>query len=493
MMDCAVGDGAIIVATDQHVTLLIPPFSELNIYAWKTDSKIILFDEVQVFRNYLRDNSIAPEYDVLRLSQFLVSDRINNKLTAYSGLHEVEHAHSITAFRHHHEPVLEYNHLPALFAKTSGEPRSAAEAAEQIKALTAEAVRAKAAGNRIGLSTSGGIDSSLLATLYESEFPGKRPFLYHVFSSCILGFNEIDYFNDVRSRLSHHVRWLDTETTRDRQLKMPHMAAAFRPPVVSGWFERNWMLYEAARSDDVETLLSGDGGDQLMLCLDEMCLAREFVREGVPLIQSLIDEAFLDRASLWDVAVSWISGRADRAMRQWVHYDLDNTEKVAHLVSHTSHFPVKTFTDAEKYRGFKLSQQFQICTLNDAHYNSVASSLGVRERKPFLYWPLVRYCVACPRHILLSGGVKRGLFRRAFSHVLPRSISNRAGKSGDVDVPQLFDYKEIKTRIMESGQITDLLDLDAIAMIETDTLSDEVAEFLMRCATLDAYLRSLAR
>jgi len=27
---------------------------------------------------------------------------INNKLTAYSGLHEVEHAHSFTAFRYHH-------------------------------------------------------------------------------------------------------------------------------------------------------------------------------------------------------------------------------------------------------------------------------------------------------------------------------------------------------------------------------------------------------
>ncbi|TCU18198.1 asparagine synthase-related protein [Rhizobium sullae] len=265
ILEHLVGDGILIVSTSHHSTLLVPAFSEFSIFAWRDGSEIILFDAYESFRAFLDEQGISAGINRNRISQFLASDRIHNNQSTFSGLVEVEHGSSVTSLSG--EPItslIELNHLPDLVCNAVDTSLSYSDASETVRSLVFEAVKAKASPSDVGISTSGGFDSSLLGLLYGREFPDKVPHLYHVYSSAIHGFNEIDYFNDVRQRLEHRVTWLDTENTRDRRLDFPHMVPAFRPPLVSGWYERNWMLYAAAKADGVKTLLSGDGGDQLI-------------------------------------------------------------------------------------------------------------------------------------------------------------------------------------------------------------------------------------
>ncbi|WP_165928129.1 asparagine synthase-related protein [Rhizobium sullae] len=220
-------------------------------------------------------------------------------------------------------------------------------------------------------------------------------------------------------------------------------------------------------------------------------MASEFHEEGITLLRSVVNEALLKQTSIWGVLYAWLSRRSDRSMTRWIESDLDNITSVLRFLKYKHLFPSDTFTDAARYKRLSISRRFQICTLNDAKYNSLAEVLGICERKPFLYWPLVRFCISCPRSILFGGGRERGLFRHAFSDVLPRSVANRIGKSGDLNVPNLFDYEAVKNKILASDFMADFLNMDAVAAINPHHLDDETAEFIMRCATVDAYLKTL--
>lgn len=492
LMESLVGDGAVIVATPHHCTLLVPAFSEYNIFAWRTERDFVLFDSIQKFREFASLSRISLELDGDQLSQYLASDRINNRQTAFIGLEEIEHSCSLTILSDNNESLVTLNHLPGLIYRSNEGPKDSAEAVAEVRALTIDAIRAKSSPEMTGIATSGGFDSSLLALLHIREFPESVPFLYHVHSSRVPGLNEIEYFNDVRARCDHHVRWLDAEDTRDTELSFPHMVPAFRPPMVAGWFERNWRLYDAARSDSVEVLLNGDGGDQLMLCLDEMSLLNEFHKEGVPFARSAINEAFIRQSSVWDVLRRSLSKKSNTHMLRWICYDQDNVESVLPFLKMKEVFPKETSESVNLFSDLSVSRRFQICTLNDAKYNVLATSMGVTERKPFLYWPLIRFCVSCPRSLMYAGGRERGLFRAAFSDVLPRSIANRVGKAGDVDVSNLFNYGIIKKKVVASEIISDLIDIDAVSAIDTDNLSEEAAGFLMRCATTISFLKQFS-
>ncbi|KSV64870.1 hypothetical protein N185_34350 [Sinorhizobium sp. GW3] len=178
-------------------------------------------------------------------------------------------------------------------------------------------------------------------------------------------------------------------------------------------------------------------------------------------------------------------------MTRWVQSDHDNIASILPFLKDSSLFPMDICRDIARYKRLSISRRFQICTLNDAKRNSLAKSLGVCERKPFLYWTLVRFCISCPRSVLFGGGRERGLFRHAFPDILPRSIANRIGKAGDVNVAALFDYEAVKNKILVCERLPDFLNMDAILAIDTRKLDDETADFMMRCATVDTYLKSI--
>lgn len=489
LMELLVGDGAIVVATPYHTTLLVPPFSEHNVFAWRAGDAIFLFDSIQSFRKFVSASRMSLEFDLDYLTQFLASDRLSNKKTAFRGLEEIEHSCSMTILGTDIDSPVVLNHLPKLLCQPSNVPQSQGEATERVRTLMAEAIRAKACAETVGIAVSGGFDSSLIALLCGREFPGSAPSLYHVYSSRVPTLNEVDYFNDVRERLDHRVKWLDTEDTRDFDLDFPHMVPGFRPPMVAGWYERNWMLYNEARADGVEVLLNGDGGDQLMLCLDDMSLLKDFREEGFSFARSAVSEALLRQTTVWRVLGNWSSGKSDANMLRWICHDFDNVQSVLPFLKMKNLFPIATSATVEELATLSVSRRFQACTLNDAKYNNVAASIGILERKPFLYWPLVRFCISCPRSLMFTGGRERGLFRSAFSDILPRSIANRVGKSGDVDVPNLFNYAAIKNSVVSSETVSDIIDVEAVASIDPRNLTEETAGFLMRCATVISFLK----
>lgn len=178
IMNDLVGDGAIVVTTPHHSTLLIPPFSELNIFAWRIESGFLLFNNFQEFRKFADLRGMSLEVDRIHLTQFLASDRISNRRTAFTGLEEIEHACSITVLTTGSQPPIALNHLPRLFCQPTDVPENHWDAAAQVRALTADAIRAKAGSHTTGIATSGGFDSSLIALIHGREFPEQEPILY---------------------------------------------------------------------------------------------------------------------------------------------------------------------------------------------------------------------------------------------------------------------------------------------------------------------------
>ena len=79
------------------------------------------------------------------------------------------------------------------------------------------------------------------------------------------------------------------------------MKAHFRPPKVMSFYEKNWKILDCAASDGVDLLLSGDGGDQLMLCFAAHDLAIDFISEGIPIIPAITNASMIAGTSAWDI------------------------------------------------------------------------------------------------------------------------------------------------------------------------------------------------
>lgn len=482
------GDGALIVSTPLHVSLIVPAFSEVKVFAFQHAENTVLFDSIEGFLSFTAHNGLPPEIDAVRIAQYLLSDQIHNRRTAFSGLAEVEHGCSVTVF--HNRPdlgPLTFDHMPDLVAHPIDPTIQNRDAIEAVRDLLSKALEAKANTENAGVSFSGGFDSSLVATSYMSAHPDATLSLYHLYSPSNDELIEVAYANAVRERFTHKIRWLNVDDASDLTLKLPRLAPDFRPPFLSGWYERNLMVYDAATADNVDVLLSGDGGDELMLPIDNYPLTPELLDEGFPLIRAITVEAMLKEESAWKVGANWLSGQSARYMKHWFN-NAGTTDEMSQFVSPIHNDETDIIENQHLYSDMSISQFFQYVALRDARYSTIASSLGVIERRPFLYWPLVQYCLLCPRSVMMHRGQERGLFRQAFADTLPRSITNRMSKAGDSDVSYFFDYEAIKQRMIASPRLDPYLDKERLVTIQTDHMDSDQAVFLMRCATVDAYL-----
>ena len=482
------GDGALIVSTPLHVSIIVPPFSELAIFTFQNDRNTVLFDSIEGFLSFSAQNKLPLEIDAVRIAQYLVSDQIHNRRTAFRDLKEVEHGCSITAFRNDPDPaLLRFDHMPDIVAHPIDPSIQNKDAMDAVRGLLREAIECKANTANAGISLSGGFDSSLVAASYVSAHPKATLSLYHLYSSSNDELVEIAYANAVRERFAHKIKWLDLDHVSDLTLELPRLAIDFRPQFLSGWYERNLMIYEAAKADNIDILLSGDGGDELMLPIDNYPLSPELIGEGFPVMRAITVEAILKEESAWKVVYDWLSGLSAKYMNNWFN-STRATGSMVQFVLPVHDDEIDILENLHLYGDMSLSQLFQYVALRDARYSTIAASVGVCERRPFLYWPLVRYCLSCPRSVMIYGGQERGLFRHAFTDILPRSITNRMLKAGDSDVSSFFDFEILMKRICASPRLDPYLDKERMLTIDIDRMDFDQAVFLMRCATVDAYL-----
>ncbi|MFC7428346.1 hypothetical protein [Nocardia tengchongensis] len=123
--------------------------------------------------------------------------------------------------------------------------------------------------------------------------------------------------------------------------------------------------------------------------------------------------------------------------------------------------------------------------MRNAEINQIAlAGSEITQRKPALFWPLIRASLTTSRTHHLHRGIDRALERALFTE-LPTEIVHRAGKGGGRDPDTRYDYRRLAQDLCE-GELCDrnLLDRQELTHLADGRVPDGDTKFALIRATL---------
>ena len=315
----------------------------------------------------------------------------------------------------------------------------------------------------VGSYLSGGIDSTLIATLAagKTEFGGKG---FHGRFTDYPGYDESSYAKIASESFNGDLLVSDISAKDFRDYIRKVIYHLDFPVAGPGSFPQ-YMVSKLA-SEHVKVVLGGQGGDEIfggyaryLVAYFEQCIKAAIdgtykngnyvvtiesivpnlgiLREYTPLIKEFwkdglfgpLDQRFLrliDRSIDMQEEISWndldIQGVYGRFYE--IFNNRSNVAKEAYFDSMT-HFEFKTLLPALLQVEDRMSM---------AH--------GIESRVPFLDHPLIEFAATVPADIKFEGGQLKHLLKNAFSKELPPEILGRRDKMGfPVPLKEWFAYE----------------------------------------------------
>lgn len=315
----------------------------------------------------------------------------------------------------------------------------------------------------VGSYLSGGIDSTLIATLAagKTEFGGKG---FHGRFTDYPGYDESSYAKIASDSFNGDLLVSDISAKDFRDYIRKVIYHLDFPVAGPGSFPQ-YMVSKLA-SEHVKVVLGGQGGDEIfggyaryLVAYFEQCIKAAIdgtykngnyvvtiesivpnlgiLREYTPLIKEFwkdglfgpLDQRFLrliDRSIDMQEEISWndldIQGVYGRFYE--IFNNRSNVAKEAYFDSMT-HFEFKTLLPALLQVEDRMSM---------AH--------GIESRVPFLDHPLIEFAATVPADIKFEGGQLKHLLKNAFSKELPPEILGRRDKMGfPVPLKEWFAYE----------------------------------------------------
>ena len=232
----------------------------------------------------------------------------------------------------------------------------------------------------------------------------------------------------------------------------------------------NWQVYKGLRSAKVKVVLSGQGGDELLL---------GYQRYRVPLIGFRARDGKWSRAvgelyrtvghggiTLWNLLpyIAYFHIPAVRAWRQdrrvgpflRPSFRVAARQRSEHLVASTIY---RNRVDLQ------LKEFFRYQLPHLLHYDDrVSMSHGIETRQPFLDYRLLELVLSIPDDMLVQSGWSKWILREALAGVLPDPIRLRKDKMGfDSPTARLFnDNRTFFDCLLERHHEDPLIDVPAV-------------------------------
>ena len=318
------------------------------------------------------------------------------------------------------------------------------EASKQLTELLTDSIRLRLRSDvPLGAFLSGGVDSSLIVALAQSQL--DQPL--HSFS---IGFSEADFDETAYAR--QVATWMRTEH-REFQVApdavgiLDQLAWHYDEPFGDSSAIPTWHLCEMTRKH-VTVALSGDGGDELFAGYERyraLSMSRWFEHAfglkyllGSSLIQKLPtsnrQRSFIRRLQRFGAALhqpiarrymNWI-----QIFPEGMRADLYQPDFVASLPDED---PFQFFEGAwAETQGRDLVSQASLSDLTTylpcdlmTKVDIASMAHGLECRQPFLDYRLVEFAAALPSKLKFRGGKGKRLLRDTFDKLLPRQIWER--------------------------------------------------------------------
>ena len=303
----------------------------------------------------------------------------------------------------------------------------------------------------VGVYLSGGVDSSLIATLAAQRGSGNGLGFHGKFTG-FPGYDESSYARIAAGSYGGHLQEIDI-TAADFRNNFEKVIYHLDHPVAGPGSFPQYMVSKLA-SKSVKVALGGQGGDEIFggyaryvlayfeqaikAAIDGTYRNGNFVvtpesiipnlgvlQEYKPLIKEFwsaglfgsLDERYfrlIDRSTDMEKEIRWDELDKDRVYSDFrsIFNNTRNVGKEAYFDSMT-HFDFKCLLPALLHVEDRMSM---------AH--------GLESRVPFLDHPLVEFAATVPADVKFEGGRMKHLIKQSYDHVLPQEILQRRDKMG---------------------------------------------------------------
>ena len=303
----------------------------------------------------------------------------------------------------------------------------------------------------IGAYISGGIDSSLVASLAAAASPRNRMGFHGRFID-YPGFDESQYAEAAAANadISLEIRDITAADFRDRiRDVMWHLDFPVAGP---GSFPQ-FVVSEMARHR-VKVVLGGQGGDEIfggyaryLMAYFEQCIKAAIdgtYRNGnyVVTIESIVPNLGLLREYKPMMREFWRDGLFDEIDARYFRLIDRSTDMVDEIqwdaldkqrVFEAFRSIFNSDSNVRKEAYFDKMTHFDFKCLLPAllHVEDrMSMAHGLESRLPLLDHPLVEFVATVPADVKFCGGDTKHLLKRAFKHAIPESVSQRRDKMG---------------------------------------------------------------
>ena len=314
------------------------------------------------------------------------------------------------------------------------------DAIEQLdQYLTASVFKRLRSDVPVGVSLSGGLDSSTICSFIHKISPSKK---LHSFSAVFPGFekDESAYIKEVADKFDIQMHQVNP-TPYGLVEEFEKIAHHQEEPFPSSSIYAQYKVFQLARQNKVPVLLDGQGADETLAGYHKYLhwyLQEVFSRNRFLKLKKERDALLKNKIKVqWNVknmAAAYLPSHAAIVLEKQEYLRVLKNDDIS-----------KNLLDAIKGREWDGIHKPIITKLNDIlYFNTMCNGMeellrfsdrnamahGIEVRLPFLNADLVKFIFSLPSDLKISNGFTKYILRKLMQHDLPENIVWRTDKIG---------------------------------------------------------------
>jgi asparagine synthase (glutamine-hydrolysing) len=419
------GQFAFVIHDRKQKTLFLARdhFGIVPLFYAVTDGTFIFGSEIKAL---LQHPAIDREVDLTGLDQVFSFPGLVSPRTMFKGIESVPNGHYVLV-KNGNVKITQYWDLDYPQAGDIVRDKPESYYVEKLKYLFAQSVKYRLQADvPVGFYLSGGLDSSMIASMIRNVSPGVTR---HSFS---IGFNQTDICEAKYQRMmaeytdsAHHEIMFDWKEIAER---LPRMIYHSECPVKETYNTCSMALSAAAKASGITVILTGEGADELFAGyvgyrFDQLGLRAEKKNDLESMLEDELREKLWGDATLFYETEHYAFRETRSALYSATLNDcFDEFDCLNFPLVNKERLQGRHFVHQRSYLDFKLRLADHL--ISD-HGDRMALAHSVEGRYPFLDIDLVEFSKCIPPELKLNQFTEKYILRKVAEDLVPPEIVNR--------------------------------------------------------------------
>lgn len=411
-------------------------------------------NNILVFGSELRSivefPTIKKEIDFDALSEFLRFGYISAPNSIYQNIYKLKPGHFLRVKKDNLE-IKKYWEIPSINSIIDITEEDAIKKTEEL--LKESFNHRMISDVPVGVFLSGGIDSSLVASILQSK--SSSPI-----KTFTMGFHEKEFNESEDARkIAQYLKTDHREflcSKKDAFQIIPMVADIYDEPFADDSFIPTYLLFKNL-DKEIKVILSADGGDELFAGYDRYVRAEKLFK-FINRTPKMVTEKSLDVLSFLNRIKPMYNFEARRKKIMNFYNDKDslidfyqelNSYWLSDEVNNLIKKDLSNSTN-QKFEDFSLNllqkEDFKKYLPDDCLVKVDRTSMqnGVESRDPFLGRELIEFAFSLPDNLKVKNGSKKYVLKKVLNKYIPNELTDRPKKGFGAPIDKWIKDKEFK-------------------------------------------------